>query len=179
MRLIQRLFGVSDKRVFQLWKSITVGISTTADEYATAIRDKHCRITDAAVDRLKRETFLQTPTQIRLVVCSPASLGFRNRHWDQPYWYGDILKKATECGLAPCLPDIGPQLRIEYQDQPVGERLIVAAPFSSASGTLPTMFQVYVPLIYGAASAASEFRIDITGPDLRFVHSTPLVFMLA
>ena len=55
------------------------------------------------------------------MVASTAELGFANGAT-----YADVCAKAQELGLQLCPAEVGPQLRIQYTDQPKDEWLRIA-----------------------------------------------------
>jgi hypothetical protein len=72
-----------------------------------------------------------------LVEVSVASLGFeRQTRYDQ------ICARALELGLEICPAEVGPQLRLQYADQPLYEYLIVAMKAISGSDGSPLVFHV-------------------------------------
>ncbi len=77
--------------------------------------------------------------------------------------------RVNQLGLELCLPDVGPQLRLEYTDQPSGERLYVAMKPITASDGEPRIFVVAhgpAGLSLDAARARSD---DKWAPDDTFV----------
>jgi len=62
---------------------------------------------------------------VKLVVLSVGELGFPE---DATATYTDICKAACAQGLDLCEAEVGPQLRLQYLDQPEGEALVVAMP---------------------------------------------------
>ena len=68
-----------------------------------------------------------------LVVLTAADLGFPAGSRS----LGEIYRRGAQLGLELCPPEAGPQLRLEYLDQPVGEFLHIAmAPVATYAGDL-------------------------------------------
>lgn len=77
--------------------------------------------------------------------------------------------RGNQLGLELCPPDVGPHLRLEYADQPSGERLYVAMKPITASDGEPRIFVVAhdsAGLSLDAARARSD---DKWAPDDTFV----------
>ena len=72
-----------------------------------------------------------------LVEVSVRALGF-----EKYTKYEDICKRAKEFGLELCPAEVGPQLRLQYKDQSMGEWLIVAMKAISDSDGNPHLFGV-------------------------------------
>ncbi|MEK7498721.1 MAG: DUF4114 domain-containing protein, partial [Patescibacteria group bacterium] len=64
-----------------------------------------------------------SPTQVdvELVKITPVDLGFKDG-----VAYGDILNRALGLGLSIAPAEVGPQLRLQYQDQPFNEDIYIA-----------------------------------------------------
>ena len=108
---------------FKVWKTIKLGTDfKTADDFRKALKDGGFRISDWANDILGKSTFkvVAEETEIDLVVISVTELGFKKGATRE-----DIYKRAQELGLEMCPPEVGPQLRLQYKDQPNGEWLII------------------------------------------------------
>lgn len=77
--------------------------------------------------------------KINLVNVSVADLGF-----DKCTSLKDIYKRAIEVGFELCPEEVGPQLRLQYLNQPKGEWLCVATkPIISVGGyNMPCIFNV-------------------------------------
>jgi len=71
-------------------------------------------------------------TEVDLVKVTVAELGFKEGvRRDQ------IYERAKELGLDLCLPEVGPQLRMQYLDQPNGEWILIGMePIRDAVGDL-------------------------------------------
>lgn len=106
------------------WKTIKLGTGlTTADDFRNAVKSNDLRINDWGNDILGKPEFTAAlePVEVDLVVMSGADLGFKgNVRFDQ------ICTRAKELGLELCPAEGGPQLRLQYLDQPKDEWLVVA-----------------------------------------------------
>lgn len=106
------------------WKTITIG--TFAD--SLGLRDKldgmGCGVGGQAAEILARPSFIlgSRKTSVELALVSPAQLGFES----DTVTLADVYARARQFGLELAAAEVGPQLRIQYLDQPVGEFLIIA-----------------------------------------------------
>lgn len=93
------------------------------DDFQRALLFKNCRITSWTKDIMGKAEFTVASgeTEIDLVAASVAELGFMDGAQCQ-----EIYERAREFGLEPCPPEVGPQLRLQYKDQPEGEWLLIA-----------------------------------------------------
>ena len=121
--------------IWQTWKTIKLGTGLkSADNFRVTIKQVGMRISGWANDILGKSAFETSPCEgeIELVVASVAELGFKD---------GATLKniylRAKELGLDICPPEVGPQLRLQYTDQPNGEWLVIAMePITDSDGYL-------------------------------------------
>lgn len=125
--------GISD---FALWKTIKLGTGlTTADDFRHALKSGGYHIGDWGNDILGRRAFTvagDEETEVDLVVLSVAELGFKDGASRK-----DIYKRALKLGLELCPAEIGPQLRLQYKDQPNGEWLLIGMePITASDGRL-------------------------------------------
>lgn len=123
------------ERAFKVWRTIKLGTGpTTADDFRKALKASGCRISDWVNDILGRLAFTASSKEqeLDLVVVSVAELGFKNGTARK-----DIYAKAQEIGLTLCPAEVGPELRLQYKDQPVGEWLYIAMePITDSDGCL-------------------------------------------
>ncbi len=126
---------------FKVFKTIKLGTGPkTADDFRKAIKDKGMRISDWANDILDRPQFTVATEEIEvdLVAVSVAGLGFRDGAKLK-----DIYARSQELGLQLCPNEVGPQLRLQYADQPKGERFIIGMePIADLDGNLRGLFRV-------------------------------------
>jgi hypothetical protein len=116
-----------------IWKTITLGTHDSASSLREALNAAGCRIGQLAGEALARPAFTVSPSKVDvdLVILSVGQLGFDAEGAS----YGEIHARAAQLGLELCPPEVGPQLRLQYVDQPLGEFLHIAmAPVLTDSG---------------------------------------------
>ncbi len=110
--------------VFKVWKTIKIGTGLkTVEEFRRALHDGGFKMSDWASDILGKSAFkvVDEETEIDLIKVTVAELGFKKgARRDQ------IYKRAQKLGLELCSPEVGPELRLQYQDQPNGEMICIA-----------------------------------------------------
>jgi len=113
---------VATDPVTSIWKTITIG-NTAREKFIPTLKERGMNVNDWSADMMKQDAFtvVQEEEQIDLVNVSVAELGF-----DKATRYDAIRQRAKERGLELCPPEVGPQLRLQYLDQPLGEWLRVA-----------------------------------------------------
>ena len=84
----------------------------------------------------------------------------------------EIYAAARESGLDLCPAWVGPQLRLDYDDQPDGEILTIAME--------PITDDVGEPCVFGVDRSGSERRLSsrIVHPGVHWNAGTPWVFAL-
>lgn len=121
--------------VFKPWKTIKLGTGLqTADDFRRSLKQSGCKIGDWANDILGKRGFAVATkeTEVDLVVVSVAELVFPNGATRQ-----EIYQRAQQMGLELCPPEVGPQLRLQYKDQPNGDRLLIGMePITGSGGNL-------------------------------------------
>src|SRR5262245_13866204 len=132
-----------------IWKTITVGGSKGVDAIRQAMDSAPCPILigDEADEILGRPAFPfnKTPFELDLVVLSVFDLGFGDLTSRNDIELGasveasprDIYARAASLGFSLCPAEVGPALRLNYLDQPLGEFLHIAMkPVARYSGEL-------------------------------------------
>ena len=115
-------------------KTITLGTHKDADALRKALKRQGYVIGPWADDILGKPSFTVCPYEIEvdLVAASVAELGFGNGTS-----YKDIRARALELELDLCPAEVGPQLRLQYNDQPLGDWLRIAMqPIADSDGHL-------------------------------------------
>jgi hypothetical protein len=113
------------------WKTIKLGTGLkTADDFRAVIKF----ISRWGNDILGKEAFVASDTEIEvdLVVVTVRELAFSGGPTCK-----EIYDRALELGLDLCPSEVGPQLRLQYLDQPKGEGLLIAMePITDSDGRL-------------------------------------------
>ena len=109
---------------FQIWRKITLGTYKDVDAYRDALDSARVKIGLSADEILGRPAFpyARTKTDVELAVLSAADLGVGS---DQAS-LAEVYQRARQAGLELCPAGVGPQLRLEYRNQPLGEALDIA-----------------------------------------------------
>jgi hypothetical protein len=154
---------------FQIWRTTTLGSYKGVDAYRDALDAANIKIGDAANEILGRPAFpyLTAKTKVEFAVVSAAELGVESE-----LALADVYDRAKQLGLVLCPAESGPQLRLDYRDQPRGETLIIAMePVNTYSGE-PTILSL---VNWGSGLAllggSSDFMV---GPYHRFVFALPI-----
>ena len=111
---------------FKIWRSVTIGKKPST---------KGIKISSDAKDMLKKVKWNKKET-IDLVLLQVKDLGINAVYPTTQ----QIFDKAQELGLSLCPPQVGLQLRVDYQDQPLNEWIyIMMEPIAGRYGH-PGMF---------------------------------------
>jgi hypothetical protein len=106
-----------------VWQTITIGTFANFFALSNALDAAGCGIGNSAGEILARPifTFRDTKTNVALVTVSAAELGFQT----DTALLADIYARAKQLGFGLAAAEVGPQLRLQYFDQPIGEFLII------------------------------------------------------
>jgi hypothetical protein len=115
-------------QAFPIFKTIPLGLQKNADEYREALLKTGHRVSDWADDMLGKLPFCTKRGSLTdLVVVTVTELGL-----SETGQYKDICARSLEMGFQLCPAEVGPALRLVYQDQPEGEWLNIAMECSLA-----------------------------------------------
>lgn len=124
---------------FSIWKTIKLGTNLkTADDFRRAIKQANMKISDWGNDILDKPSFTvnEMEMDVDLVNVSMMDLGFKDKAYRR-----DIIAKTLSLGLELCPAEVGPQLRLQYADQPKGEWLIIEMePITDPNGNLHVFY---------------------------------------
>ena len=117
------------------FKTVELGTHPNNAALRKAILGADCKIGDWGADILKKVEVAKEPTDIDIIVLSVAELGFPNGATRK-----DIYNKALSLGLQLCPAEVGPQLRLQYLDQPHGEWILIGMePITDSLGRLKVL----------------------------------------
>ncbi len=109
----------------------------TGEQYKNEIVTGGMQIYSEAEFMLNKMKTLDKKEKLNVVSFSVEQLGFPNGATLQ-----QIYDKAKELGLELCPPQVGPELRLAYRDQPSDEYLRIAMDSVNGSGGSPGLFSV-------------------------------------
>ena len=131
--------GLENREKFPVWKTIQIGRYKTSAEIRKALEDGGFKISDWAKQILEKTPLSGSPSEINLVRMTVADLGFESSATTE-----EIYARANELGLDLCPAEVGPELRLQYPDQPLGEWSNVAMkPIMDADGFLYIFYFEY------------------------------------
>jgi hypothetical protein len=121
------------------WKTIKLGTLKNVEEIRQALKASGNSIGDWANDILGKPAFTVSETEqdAELVNVSVGELGFKDGAR-----YADICKRANELGLGLCPAEVGPQLRLQFKDQPKSTYVVVTMEAITGSGGDLSVFYV-------------------------------------
>lgn len=108
---------------FTSWKTINIGTYKSTYDLREMLIKSHFKIDQLVESVITTPLFTITDTEreIQLVNISSEELGYKG---GCKYEY--LYKKAEKLGLKICPAEVGPQLRLQYTNQPKGEYLYIA-----------------------------------------------------
>jgi hypothetical protein len=115
----QSFAAVQSAATTPVWKTIKVGTVTSKWDLLRSLGAANCGVGDSAQEIFAQSDFVVSATQndVDLVSLSVARLGL------QAATLRDIYSRAQDLGFALPAAEIGPQLRLQYFEQPLGEFL--------------------------------------------------------
>lgn len=116
------------------WKAIIMGNYPTAIALRDAVARRKIWIGKLAAQMLRLPTFtlVSTHSSVDLSIVTVGELGFGSDGAS----FAAIHAHAVAIGLDLCPPEVGPQLRLQYLDQRIGEYLTVGmTPLPTADGS--------------------------------------------
>ncbi len=122
----QAVIGAEPQQ-FPVWRTIKVGTKLkTTDHFRAALKEGDYRVSSWANDLLDRPEFVTATEEheVDLALVSVEELGFEDPD-DDGIEYQDICARVLDLGLELCEPEDGPQLQLQYPDQPKGEWVIM------------------------------------------------------
>ncbi len=153
-------------KTFPTWKTLTLRVYPTVDDLAKAVEASWSTINTYAGHIMAKMPLAKEPIEYELVLASGPDLGITK---DAKLTM--IFAKASEHGLEKCPPELGPQLRREYSDQPKDEFLWIAMdPIADADGRLG-MFYVGHDGVGRCLDASYDGADSLWNPDIVWVFT--------
>ena len=152
---------MSNKVLFPLFKKVKIGTHKNVDLLREDIRKAGFYIDHTALDILKETPLSDSIEVLNLVIVSVEELGFTGE--DEP---NDIIEAGIHKGLGLCSAEVGPQLRLQYPEQPCGYWVAVAMK------PIPSTEDIGWEYIFRLGHNASG-RSPLTGREDRYVFVQP------
>ena len=150
----------------KVFKTIRLGTRLqSAEDFIGALRHEGCSFTPGAISALQSPAFTVATeeTEVDLVAVSVAELGLGDRTC-----YPIVYKRARDLGLELCPPEVGPQLRLQYMDQPYSK---ILPPEALHIGMKPIAASDGRPRIFAVENGDRGLHLDGWHDDLpRGVH---------
>jgi len=105
----------------KIFRTVEIGTCQNVEFLRRALEESDAWVGRCARDILNRAKLSKSRQSLGLVVLSVRELGFPRGAQLQ-----DIYRAADSQGLGLCPAEVGPQLRLQYPDQPNGELLEIA-----------------------------------------------------
>lgn len=121
----------------EIFRTIQIGTYKDVGSLRRALEESGTRIGTWAKDILNRTPLNKSEQSLDLMALSVKELGFPDGAQLQ-----DIYKAANSQGLGFCPAEVGPQLCLQYLDQPEGEWLMIAMEAIKDSDGNPSLFNV-------------------------------------
>lgn len=155
-----------------VWKTVQVGTFASKRALYQALDDANCAIGDTAVQILIAPEFKLSGQAMKLdlVAISVNELGFGR----DKAALKNIYARAQSLGFALAPPEVGPQLRLQYSEQPMGESLKIAmAPLRTRAGpsSIFTLVNGGAGLLLLADNVTDDTELN---PSSRFVFVRPI-----
>jgi hypothetical protein len=152
-----------------VWKSIQIGTFASKRALYQVFEDADCDIGDTAEEILVAPEFKLSgvATKLDLVATSVSELGITRENATLK----NIYARAQTIGLKLAVAEVGPQLRLQYFNQPIGEFLEIAmAPIRTRDGAFS---------IFNVANGGAGLLLlgENTNDDAEFDPSSRFVFM--
>lgn len=154
---------INSERDVVTWKTLAIGTFTDSLKLRNELDRVGCNVGGQAAEILARPTFIiaSHKTNVELALVSPTQLGFTSDR----VTLANLYTRARNLGFELAPAEVGPQLRIQYFDQPIGEFLIIGMePIKTWSGE-PVILNVAnggAGLILIGQDGRAEAEIPIT-----------------
>lgn len=111
---------------------VKLGTCKSNKELRKVLLDAGYKIGDWGSDILNKTEVVKEPSEVEIVIFSVAELGF-----SKGARRSQIYEKAISLGLTLCPSEVGLQMRLQYENQPNGEWILVAMePIADSFGYL-------------------------------------------
>lgn len=150
------------------WKTIKLGTGLkTGQDFYDALADEDLRVDEGGILQRPEFSVATQCFEVDLVRVSVRDLGFERKTL-----YRAICVRAKKLGLELCPAEVGPQLRLQYLDQPKNEWLLVAMETIRWADGYQSIFSV------GHTSGLRQLGTYLSGINQHLRPSQQFVFVL-
>lgn len=115
------------KNNFPVWKTLKLGIHKTTSEIRKDLRAGKFWIGWTADSELNNIT-INKQVDVCLVTATTKDLGLKRYYGNiEGAYYDEIVDRIKELGFDLCPAEVGPQLRLQYRNQPKDEKICVTS----------------------------------------------------
>jgi hypothetical protein len=159
------LLGEKKKsQTFPIWKTVKLGEYKSCSEYVVALEKSGTNISPWAKGLLEKMP-LSVAEEVDLVRVTVKELGFGGYAR-----FDAIVEHAKELGLELCPAEVGPALRLQYSDQPIGEWVTIAMEPITGRDGYPDVFRV------GRSPGGLWLRNDWASPGIKWDSDRQFLF---
>jgi hypothetical protein len=123
LRFLSGELVVRQEHQLEVWKTINLGTGLkTTDDFRKALESAGFKISSWASGILGMPDFTVASEEVTIDLArvTVAELGF-----EEETTLDQIYERAKWLGLKICPPEVGPQLCLQYPDQPTGEKILI------------------------------------------------------
>lgn len=135
-------------------QSLEIG-GKSSKQLQAELKENKINVYDYAKDMMRSKDFttLKNPEQIELVRLKVRDLGFKNDATTE-----EIYRRAEKLGLEVCPAEVGPNLRLQYMDQPTGEYFWIAMKQITDRDGSPSVFELARDAVVCGCTAIGPVR---------------------
>ncbi len=153
-------------KTWPVWCTVELGTYHDAKSMKTAIEDAGMHVSCWAEDILGKTAPARAKRTLDLVFATVAELGFPEGATTK-----EIFDAAQKQGLSLCPAEVGPQLRLQYKDQPRGEWSFIAMQPIVDSDDVSVLFYV------DHDDVRPGLGIFFNDPDSQWISNSRFVFV--
>ncbi len=147
-----------------MWKLIQIG-TVPAEQLRQHVLSQGFGLEVWADDIIQKVFTVKMPTWIELTKVNLSQLGFSKEVTRQ-----EVIEEAVSRGFGVCPPEVGPLLRSQYNDQPLGEEITIGMDAIADDCEIPVIFRVAHTPRHGLwLSSAREYPINLWKPEDEWV----------
>ncbi len=161
--------------MFKPWRQLKLRVGVSGDGFIQAIQDKGMQVHPYSQESMKSEDFIlvDQETELALTVISVKELTGNDQASLE-----EIIDEAKKKGYQLCPNQVGPESRLQYEDQPKGEELIIGMkPIRNPDG-IAELFAIENTNVGGKGEYRKLLLNEECGSDRLFNGWQKFIFLL-